>query len=51
MYQLTNNPNVILRIADMSWIPNDPQNTDYKKYLKWLAKGNIPLPAEEVGVE
>jgi len=25
----------------------DPANTDYQAYLKWLAQGNQPLPADE----
>ena len=29
-------------------IPFDPANTDYAEYLKWLAEGNTPLPADEV---
>jgi hypothetical protein len=24
----------------------DPANTDYQEYLKWVAEGNEPLPAE-----
>ena len=39
--------NAIKRIADNAFIPTDPANTDYQAYLKWLAEGNEPLPAEE----
>ena len=24
----------------------DPANTDYQEYLKWVAEGNEPLPAD-----
>ena len=35
------NPNIILR-DDNVWIPADPANTDYQKYLKWIDEGNQP---------
>jgi hypothetical protein len=51
MYQKITNErglvdNTIKRIADNAFIPNDPANTDYAEYLKWLADGNTPLPAD-----
>jgi hypothetical protein len=38
--------NCIKRVADNAVIPFDPANTDYQKYLEWLAEGNEPLPAD-----
>jgi hypothetical protein len=32
---------------DYITIPFDPANTDYQDYLKFLAEGNTPLPADE----
>lgn len=40
-------PSSILRTVDGAHIPFDPANTDYQKYLEWVAEGNEPLPADE----
>jgi len=43
-------PIVVARIetdGSMTFVPFDPANTDYQAYLKWLADGNTPLPADE----
>ena len=36
--------------SDGCSIPFAPANTDYQAYLKWVAEGNTPLPADEQGV-
>jgi hypothetical protein len=34
----------IVRDSDGSFIPQDPQNTDYAAYLAWVSLGNSPTP-------
>jgi hypothetical protein len=51
MYKLVNSIvdgslNCIKRISDGALIPIAPDNTDYQAYLKWVAEGNTPEPAE-----
>lgn len=40
------NPCSVTIIGQNISIPFDPANTDYQEYLKWLAEGNEPLPAD-----
>ncbi len=52
-YQLYNNwrgeADGVMRFNDdgsITSFPSNPSNTDYAEYLKWLAEGNTPLPAD-----
>jgi hypothetical protein len=50
MYQLLKDKNgnnaCVIRLSDGANIPFDPANTDYQEYLKWVAAGNTPTPAD-----
>lgn len=48
MYKLTKFNMGVIRMVDNAFIPQDPANTDYQAYLKWVEEGNQPLPADEV---
>ena len=39
--------NTVQRLSDGACIPFDPDNKDYQEYLKFLAEGGQPLPADE----
>jgi hypothetical protein len=45
MYKIIDERN-IKRLSDNAYIPNDERNTDYQAYLKWIAEGNTPEPAD-----
>jgi len=38
---------LIRRLSDNAHIPFDPANTDYQEYLRFLADGGQPLPADD----
>ena len=38
--------NQIKRLRDNACIPFNTDNTDYQAYLKWVAEGNTPEPAD-----
>jgi hypothetical protein len=54
MYKLLSKDNLtnteatcLQRLTDGAFIPFDPANTDYQAYLKWVAEGGVPEPAED----
>lgn len=44
-YQLIANCDSVMR-SDNVCIPFDADNTEYQKYLEWIAEGNTPEDAE-----
>jgi hypothetical protein len=38
----------VIRTTDGAVIPFDEANTDYQEYLKWVAEGSLPSPADIV---
>jgi len=53
MYKLTqinklnNEVETVIYLLNNTFIPFAPGNTDYQKYLEWLAAGNTPEPADQ----
>jgi N-acetylglucosamine-6-phosphate deacetylase len=54
MYKLVKSPttqqiNAVQKEANgfLISIPLAPDNTDYQEYLKWVAEGGVPLPADD----
>ena len=47
MYQLTHT-STVKRLSDSASIPSVEGNSDYAKYLAWVAQGNTALPAPVV---
>jgi hypothetical protein len=49
-YKLVKDKSDQVMYIDGAWhgiIPFHSDNTDYQAYLKWVAEGNTPLPADE----
>jgi hypothetical protein len=50
MYKLftsITNQKFVICLSDNTYIPFAPDNTDYQTYLKWVAEGGVPTPADE----
>ena len=45
---LEGNPCAVTIVGTNLSIPMCESNTDYRNYLKWVAEGNTPEPADEL---
>ena len=45
--QLDTKTFIIIKTDNNTSFLQDPANTDYQAYLKWVSEGNTPLPADE----
>jgi hypothetical protein len=45
MYKIQKDGIGVIRLADMAYIPDCKDNTDWREYQAWLAEGNRPQPA------
>jgi hypothetical protein len=41
-----NTPCAVTIVGQNISIPFDVHNSDYQRYLEWLAEGNAPLPSD-----
>ncbi len=46
--ELSGSPEWVLRLTDNALVRIADKNPHYQAYLKWLAEGNEPEPADEV---
>ena len=47
LYKSFDGIEAVIRLSDNAYIPFSLDNTDYQKYLAWVAEGNTPEPADE----
>ena len=47
LYKSFDGIEAVIRLSDNAYIPFASDNTDYQKYLAWVAEGNTPEPADE----
>lgn len=45
MYQLTEDANIVIHLADGACIPLPPRESEGFRYAEWVASGNTPTPA------